>query len=114
MKYADIWLKTARTTVYYETFIYQLAQNTGKLLNGRISNLETIAFDVQNRMGIFDTRSGARKLADKLLPLGSRRRAFAKKLLPKGSLRWRFCKQIYYIFKPQYRPVKAKAEDTED
>lgn len=115
LKYADIWWKTARTTVYYETFIYQLSQNTGKLLNGRISNLEAITFDVQNRMGVFDTRSGARKLADKLLPVGSHRRAFAKKLLPKGSLRWRFCKQIYYIFKPQYRPVNAKTdEDTED
>lgn len=115
LKYADIWWKIARTTVYYETFIYQLSQNIGKRLDDRVSNLEIISFNLQNRMGIFDTRSGARKFADKLLPPGSKRREFAKFLLPKGSLRWRFCKQIYYIFKPQYRPVKVKAdEDTED
>jgi lipopolysaccharide biosynthesis glycosyltransferase len=53
-----------------------------------------------------DTRSTARKFADKLLPKGTRRREFAKIILPKGSLRWRFCKQIYYIFAPQYRPQK--------
>ena len=58
-----------------------------------------------------DTRTGARKLAAKMLPKGTRRREFAKLLLPKGSLRWRFCKQIYYIFKPQYRPQKENEED---
>lgn len=57
---------------------------------------------------IFDSRTGIRKFADKLLPKGSRRRNFAKKLFPKGSLRWRFCKQIYYIVRPRYRPVKVE------
>ena len=117
LKYADVWWKIARTTVYYETFIYQLSQNAGKRIDDRVSNLELVVFDLQNRMGIFDTRSGARKLADKLLPKGSRRREFAKKLLPKGSLGWRFCKQIYYVFRPKYRPVKAEIttdEETED
>lgn len=47
-----------------------------------------------------DNRSGVRKLADKLLPKGSRRRNLAKKILPKGSKRWEFCKMVYYkIFK---------------
>ena len=53
-----------------------------------------------------DQRTGVRKLADKLLPKGTKRRRFAKIILPKGSLRWKLCKQIYYIFKPQYRPIK--------
>ena len=62
---------------------------------------------------LFDPRTGARKFADKLLPKGTRRREFAKLLLPKGSLRWRFCKQVYYIFRPKYRPKKeADIEDT--
>lgn len=60
-----------------------------------------------------DSRSGARKLADKILPKGSRRREVAKRILPKGSLRWRFCKQIYYIIRPKYRPIKVKDEDKE-
>ena len=54
----------------------------------------------------FDTRSGARKLADKLLPKGSKRREFAKLILPKGSRRWNFCKQIYFLIRPKYRPKK--------
>ena len=41
-------------------------------------------------------RSKARKLADKVLPKGTRRRNLAKKILPKGSKRWNFCKKIYY------------------
>lgn len=61
----------------------------------------------------FDPRSGARKLADKLLPKGSRRREFAKVLLPKGSRRWQFCKQVYYIIRPKYRPTKIKDKDEE-
>ena len=84
-------------------------------MNAKLGMLHPAVYDLQIRAGIFDTRSGARKFADKLLPKGTRRREFAKKILPKGSLRWRFCKQIYYIFKPQYRPVKVKTdEDTEE
>lgn len=48
-----------------------------------------------------DSRSGARKLADKLLPKGSHRREFAKIILPKGSRRWNFCKKIYRIFRKE-------------
>lgn len=63
---------------------------------------------------VCDNRSMARKIADKLLPKGTKRREFAKKLLPKGSLRWRFLKQIYFIFRPGYRPVKIKKSDEEE
>lgn len=94
----------ARKTPFYEQLVFQT-----------IPNYSQNIFDLQCRVGLFDNRTGIRKFADKLLPHGSKRREFAKVLLPKGSLRWRFCKQIYYIFKPQYRPVKVKTdEDTED
>lgn len=41
--------------------------------------------------------SNARKFADRLLPIGSKRRSYLKKLLPKGSKRWNFFKKIYYF-----------------
>ena len=83
------------------------------MVEERLGQLHPAVFDIQNRLGLFDSRTGARKFADKLLPKGTRRREFAKLLLPKGSLRWRFCKQVYYIFRPKYRPKKeADIEDT--
>lgn len=100
LKYADIWWRVARTTVYYETFLYHLARDNAKAIKEDVQV-------IQSQMVVQDNRSGARKLADKLLPVGSRKRAFVKWLLPKGSLRWRFCKQIYYIIRPQYRPAKS-------
>lgn len=102
----EFW-KVARETEFYEILI-------GRIADGRKYSLIPAIVDLQNRVGPIDTRSGARKFADKLLPPGTRRREFAKKLLPKGSLRWRFCKQIYYIFKPQYRPPKPEKEKGED
>lgn len=105
---AEEWWTYAKQTPFYEELI-------AGMIDYRVGNVHYKTYDLQCRMGIFDTRTGARKFADKLLPPGSKRREFAKFLLPKGSLRWRFCKQIYYIFKPQYRPVKVKTdEDTED
>lgn len=96
VEYSQQFWITARRTPYYETIFFMLMESR---YGGPI-------FSLQQSAGILDPRSGARKLADKLLPKGSKRREFAKILLPKGSLRWRFCKQIYYIFKPQYRPTK--------
>lgn len=52
-----------------------------------------------------DMRSGVRKMADKIFPIGSRRRQLVKCLIPKNSLRWKISKQIYYIFRPQYRAL---------
>ena len=40
--------------------------------------------------------SKIRALADKFLPIGTRRRSLLKRLLPKGSHRWNFLKKIYY------------------
>lgn len=81
----------ARMSPYYELILSAMVSNQ----IGAASLSTTV-----------DTRTGARRLADKILPKGTRRRAFAKILLPKGSMRWRLCKQIYYIFKPEYRLSK--------
>lgn len=88
---SELFWKYARLSPYYERLLLAMFQ-----VNNPNPSVSTPP----------DTRSGARKIADVFLPIGSRRREFAKKLLPKGSLRWRFCKQIYYIFAPQYRPKK--------
>lgn len=110
VEFADYFWDMAKQTPFYETIIYRSTHEITNMLHQAV-------FDVGQYVGFFDTRSGARKLADKLLPKGSRRREFAKKLLPKGSPGWRFCKQIYYVFRPKYRPVKAEIttdEETED
>lgn len=99
MDYAEEFWAVAKRTPFYEIIMWQM-------ITLSLGQLHPAVYDLQCRMGLFDTRSGARKLADKLLPKNSKRREFAKFLLPKGSLRWRFCKQIYYIFKPKYRPAK--------
>ena len=85
------WWSIARSGLYYEELLIRLTN-----------------FQIQTFHPVIscDNRSGARRLADKLMPPGTSRREIAKWFLPKGSLRWRLCKQIYYIFKPQYRPPK--------
>lgn len=83
----EFW-KVARETEFYEIIVYRMAGMREKC------------------MTLSDNRSGVRKLADKLLPPGTRRRNFAKFLLPKDSLRWRLCKRIYYILSPKVRPSK--------
>lgn len=98
IEYGLQFWSTARRTPFYEIIWFNMVEGR---YGGNI-------YDLQQRMGIFDTRTGARKLADRLFPLSSRRRNFVKALIPKGSLRWKFCKQVYYIFRPQYRPVKEK------
>ncbi|NCE65306.1 DUF4422 domain-containing protein [Pseudoflavonifractor sp. 524-17] len=102
---SEFW-ELIRGTILYEIILQRMASHTSWQTSADYLNwYNTYA-------KIFDTRSGARKFADKLLPPGTGRREFAKKLLPKGSLRWRFCKQIYYIFRPKYRPKKEV--DVED
>ena len=89
--YADIWWDVARDTPFYEILLKRM-----------------ILYYIQKNQAPQDFRSGARKLADRILPKGSKRRKIAKLILPKGSIRWRICKQIYYVFQPKYRPVKEK------
>lgn len=97
--YAEEWWEMARQTPFYEELI-------AGMIDYRVGNIHYEMYDVQTRMGLNDHRSGARKLADKLLPKGSKRREFAKLILPKGSRRWNFCKQIYFLIRPKYRPKK--------
>lgn len=84
---------------------WKYAQNTPFYEELLLSTWGPQIFDLQVRTGVFDTRSGIRKLADVLIPPNSFRRRVAKVVLPKGSLRWRFCKQIYYIISPKYRHI---------
>lgn len=86
-------------SVVRDTFLYDILWF--RLVDSRYGGS---IYDLQCRAGLFDTRTGIRKLADKMLPKGSHRRNFVKKLLPKGSRRWNFLKYIYCIFRPQYRP----------
>ena len=95
LEFADDFWEIARQTIFYESIL-------NRMVDKKMSCIGITAPIV------IDARTGIRKLADRLLPIGTRRRKFAKLLIPKGSLRWRFCKQIYYIFKPQYRPAKVK------
>ncbi len=93
-KVMRLFWKYAKETPFYEDWVFAS------------TNYQPQISDLMNRIGVFDTRSGARKFADRVLPPGTKRREFTKKLLPKGSLRWKLCKQIYYLIKPQYRPKK--------
>ena len=92
VSYADIWWDVAKNTPFYEILLKRM-----------------VLYYIHEDKATQDFRSGARKLADKILPKGSKRRKFAKLILPKDSLRWRLCKQIYYILRPQYRPIKEKS-----
>lgn len=77
---AEFW-RCARQTPFYEVILLRMMQQR--------TCQQVVPVQA-------DTRSGARKFADEVLPKGSRRRAFAKRILPKGSRRWNFCKKIYY------------------
>lgn len=98
LEFAYEFWKCAKETPFYETILM-------RMLKTQIGTQVV----VQSAPAMMpDNRTGARKIADVLLPPGSKRRKVAKFIVPKGSLRWRFCKQIYYIFKPEYRPQKVK------
>ena len=96
---ADEFWSTAKRTPVYEILL-------SRMMNAKIGQLHSAVYDLQIRAGVFDNRTGARKVADFFFPKGTKRRDLLKKILPKGSRRWKFCKQIYYFFRPQYRPQK--------
>lgn len=105
---AEEWWVSARKGLFYEQVMIRL---NDERTHTSIASIQVPSISLDE----FDGRTGARKFADKILPKGTRRREIAKKILPKGSMRWRFCKQIYYIFKPEYRPVNTKkGKVTED
>lgn len=80
--FAEVYWKYARQTPFYEVTLYRM-----------MCSIVPTGYTVH----AVDNRSGARKLADKLLPKGTRRRNLAKKILPKGSRRWNFLKKIYWM-----------------
>lgn len=74
--------------------------------------MDAFLFDIQNRLGYFDNRTGARKIADKLMPPNTLRRQLAKFLVPRDSPQWKLFKQIYFLIRPEYRPKKpVKTEE---
>lgn len=85
--------KYARMTPYYELILSAMSSNQIGIYHNSLP---------------VDRRTGIRKFADKLLPHSSLRRKIIKKIIPRDSFIWKLCKQIYYIFKPQYRPLKEK------
>lgn len=56
----------------------------------------TVEYNLQ-KLGApeIEYRSNIRRLADRLMPKGTRRREFLKRLLPKGSRRWNCLKKIF-------------------
>lgn len=95
---ATYFWKYARLTPYYELILSAMCSNQIQVFHNTLP---------------VDNRTGARKVADKLMPPNSLRRKIAKFLVPRDSLQWKLLKQIYYIFRPNYRPKKV-AETVED
>lgn len=80
---ASIFWSVARRTVVYEQLLTEVAAATAGGGDPASAPREGLAI----------------RMANKLLPLGSRRRQLAKKIVPKGSARWNFLKKVYHIFK---------------
>lgn len=102
----EFW-NTAKCTPVYEILL-------GRMMNAKIGQLHPAVYDLQIRAGVFDNRTGARKVVDKLMPPNSLRRKIAKFLVPRNSPQWKLCKQIYYIFRPEYRPKKVVEIDEDE
>lgn len=78
---AEHFWKYARRSPYYEMILQRLFDN---------SQNAAMAKDSQ--------QSKIRRMADKLLPVGTKRRELVKSVLPKrGSLGWNRMKKIYYL-----------------
>lgn len=80
---SDFWL-LARNTIFYE-----------RLLAHSIASVCAPSSNAYPAAG----RSFPRRVADRLLPLGTRRREFAKKIIPRGSHRWNILKSIYHFLR---------------
>lgn len=77
VKHADIWWKYAKNTDFYHICLYRMMQATHPLI-------QQVSF--------------ARKVADKLLPKGTKRRDMLKSIIPKDSPQWNFLKKLYHLF----------------
>ena len=96
---AHAFWEVAQRTPVYEILL-------SRMMNAKIGNLHPAVYDLQIRNGVFDNRTGARKIADKLMPHNTLRRKFAKFLVPRDSPQWKLFKQMYFLIRPEYRPKK--------
>lgn len=96
IKWAREFWDLARGTIYYEELI-------SRMINDKIQDIRYLTYEIKNRTGLFDNRSGARRIADKLMPINSKRRSFFKLILPKDSRRWKTLKKIYHFIFPKYK-----------
>lgn len=93
--YAEEFWFYARKSIFYEIIL-------SRMLDKRLGSLHPAVYDLQKKLGVFDTRSEARKLADKYLPEGSARRKVAMALFPRNSFQWHLSKKIFDNFILRY------------
>lgn len=86
----------ARMTPYYELIISAMITTQISISMSRLLPAPTL-----------DTRTAARREVDSLLPPGTKRRRLLNFFFPDKSRRWRLLKRIYFIFKPQNRPLNG-------
>ena len=91
--YANDFWKTARKTPFYELILSRMSVAQANVLVGPIAqkvNAEGVSPAIQEKSRI-------RKLSDKIMPDGTKRRRFLKKILPtKGTAEWEAIKKVYY------------------
>lgn len=91
VEYGDLFWMEARKTIYYEIVLQRMINN---LVVAQISNINKLSIH-PTAVSSVNYISGARRVANHLLPIGSKRREFLKKIMPKGSPLWNFFKKIY-------------------
>lgn len=96
VRFGECWWLFARKTPYYEEILFRMTMC-------QVNDIGRATFDIQNRLGLFDNRTGARKVADFFFPKGTKRREILKKIIPKGSRGYAVLKQIYYVFNPKLK-----------
>ena len=78
--FSEIFWKEARQSIFYEMILQRMAGATcDMILAGRNLSL-------------------ARRIADRVLPKGSRRRELLKKVMPRGSRQFELLKKMYHKF----------------
>ena len=80
VKYSEFWWRYAAKTEFYPLINFRMAQGS---VNGAL---------------VFGRLSLARRVADKLLPKGSKRREALKKIMPRGSKQFELLKRMYHKF----------------
>lgn len=95
--FGECWWEIARNTPFYEEILLRMTL-------APIDSVGHAVFDLQNRIGLFDTRSPAKKALDAEYPLGSKKRRLLEVFCPYGSRRWKMAKKLYYFFHPSQKP----------